>query len=305
MIRINLLGQDTAIDHSGRLMIAGYLASIALCLLAFFFVQKSVISSVEREKEEVANLEGQLEQLKKTTAEVRELEKKKIEIDQVTATIARLKLSQEGPVRVLDDLNTAIPAKAWLRDVEEKGGVMKLSGMALGDAEVVSLLRNLEASDYFTEVNLVENVSVSLLKVTAFNHFTSKYTYYTVRAEKKDEQLRLIAEEAKRFGLKYETLQGPPVPERYTAGTVRVMTGEDASGPRTVESGVFKRHSIRTEKISAWAALESVRAKSFVISAKVIYSGKLKAMQMAADEQTAGGGKAGGKNPAGAKGAES
>ena len=308
MIRINLLGQDTAIDHSGRLMIAGYFASVMVCLIAFFFLQKSVTSRVEHEKEEVVALEGQLEQLKKTTAEVRELERKKIEIDQVTATIARLKLSQEGPVRVLDDLNSAIPAKAWLRDVEEKNGIMKFSGMALGDADVVALLRNLEASNYFADVTLVENISTSLLKVTAFNHFTSRYTYYTVRVEKKDDQLRLISDEARRLGLKYETLQGPPVMDRFQAGTVKVMAGGDAAAnAKTREAGVFKRHSIRTEKISAWAALDSVKAKAFVVTAKVIYSGKVKAFQQAAAEAAQQGGDAakGGKPAAGANKAES
>jgi len=275
MIKINFLGDESTVDTSGRLLLLGYAASILACLLIFFFMQTSIGSHINSLKEEVASLETRLGQLKKTTEEVRQLESKKKRIDQITATIARLKLSQEGPVRVMDDLNRAIPGKAWLRKVEENNGEMKLIGLALNDSQVVEFLRNLEASNFFDNINLVENVSVSLLKITALNHFTSKYTYYTVRVEERNEQFRRISNEAKKAGLKFTKLDGPP---SYggRGGTVRVMNTSSAKGPARVESGVFRRRDLRVEKVSAWSSVEPVRAKAFIVTAKVLYSGKLK-----------------------------
>lgn len=282
MIKINLLGEDTAIDQSGRLLVLGYGASIAAMVLVFFLMSGSIASHISEMQSDIEGLETTLAQLKNKTQEVRELEKKKADLDQITATIAKLKLSQEGPVRVLDDLNKALPAKAWLTKVEEREGLMTLVGYAVTDHDIAAFMKNLELSNYFEGVDLIESVSVALIKVNAYNHFTSKYTRYTVRAEEKLLQFRKIQEEARSLGLKYQATDGPPVKGSSQAGTVTVMATDslkDGGKAGGVKSGVFRQGSARTEKVSAWASVEPSPAKAFAIRARVVYSGRLKALE--------------------------
>lgn len=276
MIKINLLGDDTAIDHSGKFLLLGMAASFALLLALFVLMQVSVNSQVAELSSQTSDLEERLAQLKKITKEVRDLEERKAELDQLTATIAKLKLSQEGPVRVLDDLNRAVPTKAWIREVDENAGGMRIIGLAINDHEIVSFMKNLEASNFFERVDLVESKSVALVKITTLNHFTQKYTRYTVRAEEKDAQLKRIGKEAKEIGLKYQVTDGPPVKSQSLSGTVKVMDTGSLTKARKIESGVFKRSSGRDEKISAWSSVEPVPAKAFTIMAKVSYSGNVK-----------------------------
>lgn len=280
MIKINLLGDDTVIDQSGRLILVGYVGSLILCFAVFFLLQTSITSRIGSLSAEVEDKEARLAQLKKTTEKVRELEKRRAELNSITATIAKLRLSQQGPVRVMDDLNGAIPGKAWLREVDEKGGMMKVTGLALNDHEIVALLKNLQASNYFESVDLVESVSVYLVKVTAYNHFTSKFTRFVVRAEEKLLQLKKIQAEAKKNGLKFQSTQGPPS-QISKGGDVRVMkTGDIGATARSgaTKQGVFKSGSSRVEKISAWSSVEPVPGKAFTIMARVAYAGRLKAL---------------------------
>ncbi len=278
MIRINLLGEDTSIDHSGRLILIGYVASVVGLMVLFIILQTSVVAQLSGAREEVDTLTAKLTDLKRVTQEVRDLEKEKIDLDNITATIAKLKLSQVGPVRVMDDLNMAVPSRGWLHAVDEKAGVMKVTGMTLNDHDVVKFMKNLENSNFFDSVDLVESTTVALLKVSTYNWFTNKFTRYTVRAEDKESQLRIIQQEAKRMGLKYEAAAGAPVKFRG-GGDVKIMsTGKtDAmSANARLNSGVFKRGAGRTEKVTAWTSVENVPAKNFSIVARVLYAGKFR-----------------------------
>jgi len=289
MIKINLLGEDTVIDQSGKLILLGYASSLVLTLVVFVLLQSSIASRSSETQQAIDDLNGRLASLKKVTDEVRQLEKKKDELDLVTATIAKLKLSQGGPVHVLDDLNMSIPAKAWLTNVDEKNGIMNITGIAISDPEIVTLMKNLETSDYFETIDLNESVTISLIKVTSLNQFANKYTRYIVRAEDKQVALRLIQDEARRLGLKYENTEGPPPPNNG-GGSVSIMsTGSLDAGVKqsSLKSGVFKAGSGRIEKMVAWSTTQPVQAKQFRIKAKILYAGKLKKLlekQAKADE---------------------
>ena len=156
MIRINLLGDDTAIDHSAKLMLGGVVLSFVVELLVFSFLQMSVTSGITELTRQQETLDAELGKLRERTKEVRDLEKKRSDLGQKLAVIGLLKRNKMGPVRIMDDLNISVPEKAWLREVKESGGAMRIQGMAL-DAETIALfMKDLEASDYFVTVDLEE-----------------------------------------------------------------------------------------------------------------------------------------------------
>lgn len=156
MIKINLLGDETIIDHSSIYWLAGYVASVAACFAVFFYLNSSITGSIDDLRGQEQSLEAQLNRLKATTKEVRDLEAKKEELRDKLAVIAILKRSKAGPVRVMDDLNLALPERAWLTNVKERDGRLRIQGLALDNQTIAGFMKELEGSDYFSAVDLVE-----------------------------------------------------------------------------------------------------------------------------------------------------
>lgn len=181
MIRINLLGEEEKTDGEGLLVVGSWVAGILVLVVAFAITQGVLQSSLGESKSESARLESSLTQLKKTTAEVEHLEKMRKDLQSKLAVIAKLKLSKRGPVRVLDDLNIAIPERAWLLSVQEKSDEVKIDGMSLDNQTTADFMKNLEESDYFRSVELLEtkrieqkNVKMNAFSIKAKLSYTGK-----------------------------------------------------------------------------------------------------------------------------------
>jgi Tfp pilus assembly protein PilN len=60
-------------------------------------------------------------------------------------------------VRMLDDLNIDLPEKAWITEIKETAGLMRISGIALDETTIANFMRGLEGSEYFVKVDLGES----------------------------------------------------------------------------------------------------------------------------------------------------
>lgn len=157
MIKINLLGDDSAVDNSGRLMLMAYAASVVVFFVICAVLNSSAGGEIQALNQQVEELDGKLARLKVVTAEVKDLEKKRKGLNDKLVVIALLKKNKRGPVRVLDDLNSALPERSWLLDAKESGNSIRLTGMALDNETIATLMKQLESSDYFDGVELVES----------------------------------------------------------------------------------------------------------------------------------------------------
>lgn len=166
MIRINLLGDDTKIDYSSKLLVAGFGASLAACVVAFFLMHQAINSDVTDLTGQVDVLERNLSQLREKTKLVKDLETKRDLLNSKIALIAKLKKSKIGPVRVMDDFNLAVPERIWIRQVTESEGKMEFHGRALDNQDIALFMRNLDASEYFSQIELVESRQMYYSKVT-------------------------------------------------------------------------------------------------------------------------------------------
>jgi type IV pilus assembly protein PilN len=173
MIKINLLGEETVSDTSGHGLIAGYVSSIVLAVLLGFFFRMSIVGEIAEFKQTRDALERDLRVLKQTTAEVRELEKRRDELKAKLTVIALLKKSKAGPVHVMDAINSAIPERAWVLDVREKARDMTIQGMALDNISVSDLAKQLMASEFFQNVEIVETKTAAW-KDAMIRQFTIK-----------------------------------------------------------------------------------------------------------------------------------
>lgn len=166
MIRINLLGDVKTGDPNKMLWIVGYLGSIVLLVGGVIYYSGTIKEQLERKVEVEKTLERELEELSEKTKLVKTLEGKKRKLKNKLRLIAQLKKGKVGPVRVLDDLNNAVPSKVWLMELSEGSRLMRLKGRALTNQDIALFMKNLEGSEYFVGVELKESRQMYYSKKT-------------------------------------------------------------------------------------------------------------------------------------------
>ncbi len=162
MIRINLLGEK--VDNSRTYALQGflYLGSVLMTLFVLFLVSDNVRSGQIALTEDKAMLEARLRKLEQTTKKVQDLEDKRKTLREKLTTIATLKKKKNGPVHVLDDLNTAIPERAWVTSITQKDNFLELKGVALDNQTIAEFMGKLGEFPFF------ERDRIELIKSTEF-----------------------------------------------------------------------------------------------------------------------------------------
>ena len=161
MIRINLMPRAEARRQAARardrqVAILILAALVAIIALTEFFTRRSA-NRVQAEADEHQTELAQLSQ--KHNAAI-QLDRKRKELEAKVQTIKILERQRKGPVHVLDDLGAATPDTLWLTEMRESGGMVTLMGRGLDNQTIAMFMRNLSASPYFTNVDLVETKQV-------------------------------------------------------------------------------------------------------------------------------------------------
>jgi len=156
MIKINLIGDKSSSDYSAHFQIAIFVLAIASTILFCWTYSGHLDYSLAYSKQADSILRNQLTELKKETKTVRDLEKKREALKAKLRVIEDLKARKIGPVRILDDLNSAIPEKSWLIEVKDKNGILRIDGIALDNQTIADFVKQLQKSPYFPRVDLLE-----------------------------------------------------------------------------------------------------------------------------------------------------
>lgn len=164
MIKINLLGEQVIDSRSSYGIVVAYVGSVILTVALGAVVSMYYWGESSELKNEAKQLETRLVQLEKITKDVAGLEAKKRDLDDKLSVIARLRLSKQGPVKLFDDLNIAIPEHLWVTELKETKGVLSISGLALSDTAIVEFVKKLEASDFFKTAEIGNATQVYLLR---------------------------------------------------------------------------------------------------------------------------------------------
>ena len=157
MIRINLLPWREARRKAHNLqfyilmgMVAGLAASIILMVHGYYAARISTQNERNRFlKEENAKLDKEIEEIKKLKEEIQALLSRKQVIETLQADRAQ-------SVHLLEQLVRQTPDGVYLRSIKQTGNKVHLSGYAQSNARVSTLMRNLEASPYLEQPDLVE-----------------------------------------------------------------------------------------------------------------------------------------------------
>ena len=172
MIRINLLPWREARRKAHNLqfyilmgMVAGLAASIVLLVHGYYATRISTQTERNRFlKDENTKLDKEIEEIKKLKEEIQALLSRKQVIETLQADRAQT-------VYLLEQLVRQTPDGVYLRSIKQTGPKVNLTGYAQSNARVSTLMRNLEASPYLGNPDLVEikAVNVNNKRLSEFN----------------------------------------------------------------------------------------------------------------------------------------
>lgn len=163
MIRVNLLPHREEKRKARRQQfyaLAG-LVSVLAGLIVFlgFTVIGGYISAQEEKnaflKKEIAVLDKDLEQIKRLKEQTQALLARK-------QVIESLQRDRAEAVRLLSELTKQTPDGVYLKSVKQEGQKVSIGGYAQSNARVSTLMRNLEASPWLGQPNLIEIKAVDI-----------------------------------------------------------------------------------------------------------------------------------------------
>lgn len=161
MIRINLLPVREITAEFGRrqeIMVAGVSLGLALIVLTgLYLIQFRTVSKLEAE---LVSLTQEINALNAKAKGMGELETRVAELRGKVKVIDDLNKKKTGPVHVMENLSSALPARLWLTQFRETSGNVTMEGLAIDNQTIADFLKALSSSAYFSNVELVETAQV-------------------------------------------------------------------------------------------------------------------------------------------------
>jgi type IV pilus assembly protein PilN len=158
MIRINLLPAREArrrveLRHQLQAAIVVVLAVVGGSVWAYT-IQNSELAA---RQQDLVGVEEEIKRLEEIIKEVQKFETKKTQMEKKVGAIEDLKLKQNRPARLLEDISHSIPDQMWLSSVKDTGGALQISGKSFDNVGIAAFMENLERSPSFGTVELIES----------------------------------------------------------------------------------------------------------------------------------------------------
>ncbi len=183
MMRINLLPhrEEKRKERQKQFgVMAGITAALGLAVAALLWVLFE--GRVEDQKgrnnylnTEIAKLEKQIDEIKKIREETASLLAKK-------QVVEGLQSNRSEPVYLLDQLLRQLPEGLYLKSIKQIGTKINVTGYAQSNARVSAFMRNIEASPYLENPNLLEIKAVTLNSQRA-NEFSLDFGIKRAKAD--------------------------------------------------------------------------------------------------------------------------
>ena len=163
MIRVNLLPHREEKRKRRQqqfigLAVFSVIVGVVVAGAVWFFLDQQVQqqqANVTYMKGEIAKLDKQIEEIRKIREETAALLAKK-------QVVEGLQSNRSEPVQLLDQLLRQLPEGIYLKAVKQTGVKVNVLGYAQSNARVSTLMRNLGASPYLENPELVEIKAVML-----------------------------------------------------------------------------------------------------------------------------------------------
>ena len=183
MIRINLLPhreEKRKARQKQFATLAAFAAMIALSvagLLWFVFD-----SQVENQKGRNKYLTGEIAKLDKEIEEIRKIREETASLLAKKQVVEGLQSNRSDPVYLLDQLLRQLPEGLYLKSIKQTGIKVNVTGYAQSNARVAAFMRNIEASPYLENPNLIEIKAVTINNQRA-NEFSMDFALKRPKAD--------------------------------------------------------------------------------------------------------------------------
>jgi type IV pilus assembly protein PilN len=171
MIKINLLPVRAAQKkESARQQISILLLSMTAVLVIAFGIYSVTLAKISTAHEEIGKSEQEIKRLKEKIGEIDNIKKFQAEVKKKLDILSQLRRDKTGPATRLAKLSDAVPDKLWLTKYAESGDNVSLAGVAFNEDLIAAFMRNLQASNAFTNVELLvsEQLDISGIKAKKF-----------------------------------------------------------------------------------------------------------------------------------------
>jgi len=157
MIRVNLLPHRAEARKRREqqfAVLAGLAGLVGLAAAAgvWFFLD----GQVEQQHRNVAYMKSEIEKLDKQIEEIRKIREETASLLAKKQVVEGLQSNRSEPVQLLDQLLRQLPEGVYLKQVKQNGAKVNIQGYAQSNARVSTLMRNLGASPYLENPELVE-----------------------------------------------------------------------------------------------------------------------------------------------------
>jgi type IV pilus assembly protein PilN len=162
MIRINLLPHREE-KRKRRQQQFGVLAGIAgiLALAVVAAVWVFLDQQVTQQQSNVAYMKAEIDKLEKQIEEIRKIREETASLLAKKQVVEGLQSNRSEPVQLLDQLLRQLPEGVYLKAIKQTGPKVNVVGYAQSNARVSTLMRNLGASPYLENPELVEIKAVA------------------------------------------------------------------------------------------------------------------------------------------------
>lgn len=171
MIKINLLPVRAAKKkESARQQISILLLAVTAVLVIAFGIYSVTLAKIITAQGEIVKSEQEIKRLKEKIGEIDNLKKVQAEVKKKLDILNQLRRDKTGPATRLAKLSDAVPEKLWLTKYTESGSNVSLGGVAFNEELIAEFMRNLQASNAFTNVELLvsEQLETAGMKAKRF-----------------------------------------------------------------------------------------------------------------------------------------
>jgi len=130
--------------------------AIALVVLNYSFIKSRIDAQLSRN----ARLEAGIVQLDQQIGDIKNLQEKIGVMLARKQVVENLQINRSQSVVVLDELSRQLPEGMYFKSIKQQGPLLSLEGVADTNARVATLVRNLSASLWLENPQLIEIKSV-------------------------------------------------------------------------------------------------------------------------------------------------
>jgi type IV pilus assembly protein PilN len=188
MIRVNLLPhrEEKRKRRQQQFAILGGVAAL-FALLVAGGVYLILNAQEEDQHAQVNYMKAEIDKLDKQIEEIRKIREETAALLAKKQVVEGLQSNRSEPVQLLDQLLRQLPEGVYLKQVKQNGAKVNIQGYAQSNARVSTLMRNLGASPYLENPELVEIKAVPSPDKSGnrVNEFNMNISIKRTRAEEK------------------------------------------------------------------------------------------------------------------------